>query len=208
MNTTNRTRHNFDRYDAIYGAIAPFLFCCALSDCKCAGECTQRPNTMTKPNVFNGCSYKVHHADGTTDVVRILGYNAIDRLHQVVCNGKQMRMNLAKCTISKHRPVSKKTSTQDIYLYLCDIGNSLYKIGVSGSPDRREKQIRTYSGKAIMRTTARIPTKKSAAFRSFEKAVLERFSHGRTSGGTEVLRLNSKEVDACSAFMKAICARA
>lgn len=154
-----------------------------------------------------GCSYQIK-TGGRTLVARVQEYNPVDRYHAVTVDGRTVRMDLSKATVRRRRAASKKTSTRDVYLYLCELGGGLYKIGVSASPQRREKQIKTYSGKAKMRTTARIPSHKSAAFRSFEKAVLERFAHGRTSGGTEVLRLSAKDVTDCSSFMRSICARA
>lgn len=162
---------------------------------------------MMKPTLINGCTYEVSMA-GKTHMARIVGHNPVDGMYTVNIDGRNMRMDLSSATLRRRRATTKKTSTADVYLYMCDIGNGLFKIGVSASPQRRQKQIRTYSGKASMRTTARIPTKKSAAFRSFEKAVLQRFAHGRTSGGTEVLRLSASEANECAGFMRALCSRA
>lgn len=161
---------------------------------------------MVKPTLLDGCMYEVAMA-GKTRLVRVLGQNPVDGMHTVSVDGKTQRMDLSTATARRRRASTKKTPTTDVYLYMCDIGNGLFKIGVSASPQRRQQQIRTYSGKATMRTTARIPTQKSAAFRSFEKAVLTRFAHGRTTGGTEVLKLTSKEADECAGFMRTLCAR-
>ena len=161
---------------------------------------------MVKQTLINGCTYEVSLA-GKTLMARIVCRNPVDGLYTVDIGGKEQRLDLSSATIRRCR-ATKKTSTTDVYLYMCDIGNGLFKIGVSASPARRQKQIRTYSGKASMRITARIPTQKSAAFRSFEKAVLQRFAHGRTNGGTEVLRLSAPEANECAGFMHALCSRA
>lgn len=162
---------------------------------------------MVKLTLLNGCTYEVAMA-GKTHLMRVLDRNPVDGMHTVSIDGKTLRMDLSAATVRRRRATNKKTPTTDVYLYMCDIGNGLFKIGVSASPQRRQQQIRTYSGKASMRTTARIPTQKSAAFRSFEKAVLARFAHGRTAGGTEVLKLTSTEADECATFMRSLCARA
>lgn len=162
---------------------------------------------MVKPTLINGCTYEVSMA-GKTLMARIVDRNPVDGMYTVNIGGKEQRLDLSSATIRRRRATKKKTSTADVYLYMCDIGNGYFKIGVSAAPQRRQKQIQTYSGKASMRTTARIPTQKSAAFRSFEKAVMQRFAHGRTTGGTEVLRLSAWEANECATFMRALCSRA
>ena len=138
--------------------------------------------------------------------------NPVDGMHTLTVNGKTIRMNLKTASSVRRRrgaQPKKKTSTEDVYLYLCEIGDGLFKVGVSASPQRRRKQIRTYTSKATMRAVARIPSHRSAAFRSFEKQVLARFAHGRTAaGGTEVLKLRPKEAADCAGYMRSICARA
>ena len=159
--------------------------------------------------LLTGSTYEVTMG-GTTTLARVLSYNPIDGLHTVSVDGKAMRLDLSSASVRRRRRagIGKKTPVEDVFLYMCDIGNGMYKIGVSADTQRRQKQIKTYSGKATMRVTARIPTHKSAAFRAFEKAVLERFAHGRTSGGTEVRKLSTREADECAGFMRSICARA
>ena len=161
------------------------------------------------PTLINGCTYEVSSGGKKATHVKVLGFNAIDRHHTVVSNGKTMRIDLSKyANIKRMRAPTKKSSTENVFLYICDIGNGVYKIGVTASPQRREKQIKTCSSKAHMLATIRIPHAKSAQFRSFEKEVLKQFSHGRTTGGTEVLRLKPHEVKECTSYMRSICARA
>lgn len=161
---------------------------------------------VKRQKLVNGCTYEI--TTGTvSNVVRVLDHNPVDGLHTVIVDGKTLRIDLSKALVRRHR-TRKKTSTNDVYLYMCDLGNGLFKIGASASPQRRQKQIKTCSGRAVMRATARIPTQQSAAFRSFEKAVLQRFAHAKTAGGTEVLRLTSYEASDCATFMRSICARA
>lgn len=157
--------------------------------------------------IVNGCTYEVM-VGGVKKLVRVLGHNPIDGLHTVSLGGKTVRMDLVKASVRRRRTSKTKASTDDVYLYLCDIGNGYFKVGASSSPQRRRKQIKTYSSKATMRAVARIPTNKSRDFKSFEKKVLARFAHGRTRGGTEVLRLNQSEAADCAGFMRSICARA
>ena len=163
----------------------------------------------THRNILNGCSYDVAPVKGAAEMnVKIVGYNSVDGMHTIVYNAKTMRVDMSRYSaIKRSRKGNNKTSTKDVFLYLCDLGQGLYKIGVSASPERRQKQIKTYSGHALMRKTVRIPSHKSAEFRTFEKAVLTTFAHGRTSGGTEVLKLSNSDADACASFMQTICAR-
>lgn len=166
---------------------------------------------MRRHDVATGCSYSISKKRGgvtTTTHVKVLDYNPVDNQHTILCNGKVQRMDLSRYSrVERKRTPPKKTSTESVYLYLCDIGNGSYKIGASACPERRRKQIRTFCSKASMVATVRIPRNKSASFRSFEKDVLQRFAHARTAGGTEVLRLGRCEADTCASYMRSICAR-
>ena len=79
-------------------------------------------------------------------------------------------------------------------------------MGASSDPERRRKQIRTYSRKAKLHGVVCLPENEGGNFRSYEKHVLNRFSDPRKSeGGTEVLRLRPEEADTCLQYMKMIC---
>lgn len=149
-----------------------------------------------------GRSYEVRTGRDDRRVVRVVRYDPIDRTHVVRAQGSATETRLDFRRVAEVRRVrAKKTDTSRVYLYLCAIGNSHYKLGASSDPERRRKQIRTHAPKAVMRAT--VPLRDGAAFRRCEKAVLAQFRNPTaSSGGTEVLHLTPNQVGECVRAMR------
>lgn len=103
---------------------------------------------------------------------------------------------------------SKKTDTRKCYLYMCDIGAGNYKIGVSCAPQRRVRQIRTYTPVARMASIVRIPDHKGKEWSRIESSVLRRFdAHRHSGGGREVFRLSKQKAMEATQVMREVCGR-
>ena len=157
-------------------------------------------------SVVDGCTYDVVHRGGKRMRLRVKHWDPVDRVHVVTFKGRDFRVNFNTLKSYKRSRCVGKTCTREVYLYLCNIGGGFYKLGASSDPERRRKQIRTYSRKAKLHGVARIPEDRGREFRSYEKNVLSKFANPQGSpGGTEVLRLRPEEADSCLQYMRMIC---
>ena len=156
-----------------------------------------------------GCTYELRTARGAVlGVARVLGPpNPVDGLVPVVFHGQEMRLDMCRYRAVRVRR-GRKTSTDQVYVYLCKIGPGVYKLGASAAPERRRRELRTCARDACMLVTARLPHHESRSFRAFERHVLDEFAHCKTRrGGSEVLLLSPSEVQACKACIYTVCAR-
>ena len=87
-----------------------------------------------------GCVYTLCTNRRTVATVKILDYNPIDKMHKVA-RIDNMENTTNEClkhyTLHRNRGTNKSSS---VYLYMCDIGNGFYKLGVSCSPSNRCNQ--------------------------------------------------------------------
>lgn len=159
----------------------------------------------------NGCSY-VYTQHGKSHRVKLLRFDPITNRHVVTSNGGRTEhlINLhalAGRIRAVRTPTKMDTST--VYLYMCNVGNDTYKVGATCQPERRCKQIRTYTPLAKMKSVVRIPKSRGNQWAKIEKNVLRQFAaHRPATGGREVLRLNMQQAAACSRYMRSVCAGA
>lgn len=167
-----------------------------------------------------GCTYDVTHNRSEYATVTVVAEpNAVDGLVPVTCGGREMRIDLRRCTVTRRRRGRRerpmKTSTDNLFLYLCSIDrHSNFKVGVTSRPAQRIKEIRTYASNAKMVSVVRIPHSQSKHWRKVEREVIQKFSvvgGGRAASspwrGTEVLSLSRDGLSACRQYMRSVCAR-
>ena len=150
-----------------------------------------------------GSVYTLHTKKRSIATVKVLSYNPIDKMHKVArVNNMEThtRENLKNYIV---KPSNAK-QTLDVYLYMCEIGNGFYKLGVSYSPTTRCKQIKTYAPRAILITFSKIPSHDSSNWKKYECKLLKKFSSVAT-GGKEVFRFNKTQVEECKRSIRSIC---
>ena len=156
----------------------------------------------------NGCTY-AYKTQGRTIQFKLIRFDPISRRHVVTSDGRNEWQIALHSLASRVYPVrgSKKMDTKQVYLYLCNIGDHTYKIGATCSPERRCKQIRTYTPLAKMKAVVRIPRDRGGQWSTIEKKVLRRFTTCRASsaGGREVMRFTPEEAVACAKYMRMAC---
>lgn len=177
----------------------------------------QRHRASTVPPLVVGCDYDLASGSEFATVTVTGEANAVDGMVPVVCNGREMRIDLQRYTVSKHRNGrgrSTKTPTDNLFLYICSIDRNMnFKIGVTARPNKRIKEIRTYASNAKMLSVVRIPHQKSKDWRKIEKEVIQKFQIdaggvGSKRRGTEVLSLTPDGLCACRQYMRSLCSRA
>ena len=164
---------------------------------------------MAVQRFLNGCTY-VYTQYGRAQRVKVVRFDPIANMHVVTANGRDefnLDLHAFGDRIRAERTHNKphKLDTSQVFLYLCSIGENTYKVGATCAPERRRKQIRTYTPLAKMKSVVRIPRDKGAQWSKLEKAVLRRFAaHRPTTGGREVLRLTTQQAGACARYMRAV----
>ena len=151
-------------------------------------------------SIKEGCFYTFQNRNKRT-LVRVLEKNKVDNLHLVLHDGVEKRMDLNR--VGRLRRVSRKSDPSNMFLYLCDIGSGCYKVGITSCPQRRRKEIRTYTRKANFICLYKLKDVSNA--REYEKMILELFSKQISEeGGREVLELNPSMLNTCRRHMKSI----
>ena len=151
---------------------------------------------MARSSFINGCTYQFKN-NGQLVRVKVVGYDPIDKVHIVTHNGRESRLNLKamNARLTSRRCASKKSSTKDVYLYVCDLGSGQYKFGATSNPKNRAQQIKTYSSRAKMISLTKLPAHKGSQWHSLESTVLRRFAgHRSGDGGREVFKLNANKL--------------
>ena len=110
------------------------------------------PKNATR-GIVNGCTYEITQY-GRKKRVTVESFDPIDKVHIIRHhNGNRSRVDFRKLMSAKRvsaRRGVKKTSTQQVYLYVCELGNGRYKFGATCDPERRTKQMRTFCPTAKM----------------------------------------------------------
>ena len=154
-------------------------------------------------NIKEGCFYTFQSRNETI-LVRVLEKNKVDNLHIVLHEGREKRMDLKR--VKSLRRVTRKSDPSTMFLYLCDIGGGHYKLGITSCPQRRRREIKTYTRRATFLFLKRL--KDGCSARDYEKVVLNLFSKQISKeGGREVMRLDSKMLIQCKRVMKHICSQ-
>ena len=133
--------------------------------------------------------------------VSVLKYNPIDMQYDVY--RADYPENIVRISLKgriTRKIKSKKTATHRMFIYLCKIGDNIYKLGISCCPHKRCKQIKTYAPIAKMIFTHVVHND----WFIHERRLLEIFKLNKTKGGNEVLRLNLSDVKKCIQYMKNI----
>ena len=168
----------------------------------------KKENTMPRTGLINGCTY-MYTTNGRPIRFKLLRFDPVSKSHVVTSNGRgEWHINLHQMgsRVRRVRSVSKKMDTSTVYLYMCNVGENTYKVGATCAPDRRCKQIRTYTSVARMKSVVRIPAAKGSEWAKLEKAVLRRFAaHRPANGGKEVLKMTQAQAHACAGYMRAVC---
>lgn len=155
-----------------------------------------------------GCTYAYANR-GKTLHVKVLRYDPVSKRHVVTTDGRHEWQIDAKFLGSRVRPTRTKTDTRTVFLYMCNIGKDTYKVGATCTPERRCKQIRTYTPYAKMKSLVKVPTSKGSQWAKLESSVLRRFRTMRpATGGREVLRLTAEQATECAQYMRSVCAGA
>lgn len=156
----------------------------------------------------SGCSYEFEH-NGKRANVRVDGYDAIDKMYVVSRNNRQFRLDLPNAkNVRRARRRPTKTNTENVFLYVCSIGQGKVKVGVSSNPSAREKQIRTCSGDAKMLHAFKLPRAQSMHWAKYERKVLREFSRFRKEegAGREVLTVAGDDLKRLISHMKRVSA--
>ena len=158
-------------------------------------------------DIVNGCTY-AYKSSGKTLHVKVLRFDPIARRHIVTSNNGRTEWSILSSSLGRRvRPTKRKMDTDKVYLYMCSIGKDTYKLGVTCDPERRRKQIKTYTPTAQMKSVVRMAAHKRGDWAQVEKAVLRRFAaHRAATGGKEVFCLDRSQASACAGFMKSVCA--
>ena len=168
----------------------------------------KKKKTMPRTGLINGCTY-MYTTNGRPIRFKLLRFDPVSKSHVVTSNGRgEWHINLHQMgsRVRRVRSVSKKMDTSTVYLYMCNVGENTYKVGATCAPDRRCKQIRTYTSVARMKSVVRIPAAKGSEWAKLEKAVLRRFAaHRPANGGKEVLKMTQAQAHACAGYMRAVC---
>ena len=156
--------------------------------------------------IVNGCTY-AYNTSGKTIHVKVVRFDPITKRHVVTSNGRSEWQVDGKRLGRRVRQQKRKSDTSQIYLYMCNIGDTTYKVGVTCDPERRRKQINTYTPQATMKSIVKVAKTKGSQWASLEKKVLDRFAtHRLSGGGKEVFRLDQTQAAACAGYMRAVCA--
>ena len=150
-----------------------------------------------------GRIYTLHTKKRVVATVKVLSYNPVDKMHKVarVSNMEiHTNENLKKYTLT---PSNRKPKLE-IYIYMCDIGNGFYKLGVSHSPMARCKQIKTYAPRAKMVVFHKIPLTDSSNWKKYEAKLFSNFNSVLT-GGKEVFQFNKNQAEKCKSLIRSIC---
>lgn len=156
------------------------------------------------PNVVQGCTY-AYKCSGKTIPVKVVRFDPITKRHVVTSNGGHEWQATASHFGARIRSSKKKTDTDRVFLYMCHIGPNTYKVGATCAPERRRKQIRTYTPLAKMKSVVKLPAERGRDWAKIEKSVLRRFASHRTAeGGREVLKLTATEAGECARYMRSV----
>ena len=159
------------------------------------------------PTLVDGCTY-AYKTGGKTIYVKLLRFDPITRRHVVTTDGGKNEWQLRGSSLGARVRCTKpkKMDTSQTYLYMCNVGDNVYKIGATCAPERRRKQIWTYAPKASMKSIVKIPRARGNEWASIEKQVLHRFAaHRIPSGGKEVLRMTAQQATECAGYMRSVC---
>ena len=169
-------------------------------------------------DIIDGCSYRLSYNNKPIEI-KVLRHDPISGEYVILHGGKEKMMNLGRMTskLQRVRPsLSKKTDTTHVFLYLCQLSDGKYKIGVSANPRRRLEEIQTIDPKAKMIHVVGIPSARGTMWRSFERKVHRKFSSHRVNArenqrdikkGDEIFRFRPHMIqDVKSSMNVAVCA--
>lgn len=161
------------------------------------------------PTLHNGSTYALT-TNGRTTNVKLLRYDPVDGRHVVRAEGSTNEFSVRARDLGKRVRAARtnKIDTTKTYLYLCHTGGDTYKVGASCAPDRRARQIRTYTPTAKMRSICKIAQNKGRDWARVEASVLRQLAaHKVVGGGREVFRLRTpQQVEEAKRAIRRACA--
>ena len=163
----------------------------------------------------SGCHYRLTTKSGKSRDVVVVNNDPIERRVIVKAshgNAKGMQTirlsdytNCRKIRACAARNTIKKVATRNpnTHLYMFQLDKGIYKIGCTDDVEGRLRNARTWCANLEKKATRKIPTHKSANWRSYEHQVHNHFSAKRcANGGTEVFRFSAKEAADAIDYLK------
>lgn len=151
-----------------------------------------------------GKRYRVRDGSGKTHKYDVLNFNERSGRYTVrdatQSSPVTKRITLGHFSVVQRLPFQNQTKTQ---LYILKTGAGIYKIGCTDDLSARMRAGRTWCSRMTKVASRAIPYHKSGNWRRYEKKLHARFSGNRCqSGGCEVFRFTSQQVQDVTAYMK------
>jgi len=163
--------------------------------------------TKSELEIFTSSNFKKWKISLVNDKREILGGEKSEEDYYLTKNNIQIAIkkfandytNLVKKTIPYYQPIElkktesiKETSTEYCFVYLMyDTSNGFYKIGISNTPEYRERTLQSEKPTIELIKSKKFPVRKIAE--SIEKALHETYSEKRLRG--EWFELNKDDVE-------------